>query len=188
MGTSNSPEQFAAKFGKLAQDLSSNKAAMIRVAMSTKGEFEKALDRAGVDGTTPVTRSIRVRDDVKGDRNATAIVRYTGPAHLINNDTSRHFIGARKLGTRKSLAAKSAGVGAVTAFGGSASGAFGSLRSVKRGAKALTIGSNLRAYAFHPGTRGKRFFQDARARSTKSAPETFQKAQLNEPLKRIFGL
>ena len=50
----------------------------------------------------------------------------------------------------------------------------------------MALAANLRAYAFHPGTAGKHFFQAAKAIVTKTAPETFGKAQLTVPLRRIF--
>lgn len=180
--------EFVGKLDKLGQAITDNRPAMVRVAIVTKGEFTKSLKRAGVNGTTPVTKKIGVRDDVKGKLNATAIVRYTGPAHLINNPTRQHFIGAKALGTRNSLRQKSRNVGTLAAFGGSNRGAFGGFREVKNGKRALTIGGNARAYAFHPGTKGKRFFQDARKNAAVSAPEAFRKAQLREPLKQIFGI
>lgn len=180
--------ELVGKLDKFGQAIADNRPAMVRVAIVTKGEFIKALARAGVNGTTPVTKKIGVRDDVKGKLNATAIVRYTGPAHLINNRTRRHFIGAKRLGTRRSLSAKSRKVGTLAAFGGSNRGSFGGFREVKNGKRALTIGANPRAYAFHPGSPGKQFFQDAKKHATKSAPEAFAKAQVREPLKQVFGL
>ena len=83
------------------------------------------------------------------------------------------------------------------AFGGSAAGMFGALLGATRttrsgavrsqGAAALTIGGDLRAYARHPGTRGKGFFQKARVASESKLPEVYGRKQLTEPLRRTFG-
>ena len=56
-----------------------------------------------------------------------------------------------------------------------------------RGRRALTINGDLAAYANHPGTRGKRFFEAARTIAVKELPKVYMKAQVTEPLRRIFG-
>jgi hypothetical protein len=55
-----------------------------------------------------------------------------------------------------------------------------------RGRRALTIGGDVRAYANHPGTRGKRFFEAARAICQTVLPRVYGREQLTEPLRRIF--
>lgn len=77
-----------------------------------------------------------VRYDVKGYQNPVGIVRYVGPVHLMDRGTKPHWIAPRN-----------------SAFGrGGRSGAFalyfpsGDVRSIP---------------VFHPGTKGKRFFDKA---------------------------
>jgi hypothetical protein len=85
-------------------------------------------------------------------------------------------------------------VGAVTAFGGSAKGMFGKLgkqslsRSGNRrgGARSLTINGDHRAYAFHPGTKGKGFAQRAKLTVAKQSPEIYRRVGLSAPLKEVF--
>jgi hypothetical protein len=55
-----------------------------------------------------------------------------------------------------------------------------------RGRRALVIGDNVRAFANHPGTSGKRFFEAAREIATRELPRVYHRVQVTEPLKRIF--
>jgi hypothetical protein len=56
----------------------------------------------------------------------------------------------------------------------------------RRGRRALTIGNEVRASANHPGTRGKQFFQKARAICQVALPRVYGREQMTEPLRRIF--
>jgi len=203
MGTSSSVDQLTGKLNKLAKDMNDPTAALNVVGLEAKNIFLASAASAGAAGKTlsGKRKPIGARYDLnnkksKGLGTGQMIVTYTGPAHLINNPTSRHFIGARRLGSRRRLSGKAARVGATAAFGGSNRGAFGALLAAERttrggavrsnGKAALTIGSDLRAFAFHPGTRGKHFFEAAKAIVEHTAPTTFGKAQLTVPLRRIF--
>lgn len=159
MGTYTSAAALSRRFEDLARTVDrSKKAGVTEAAFDVKELMEKQASASGLKpGSSKLAGTTwrGVRYDVKGSANPTALVRALRPAHLHNNDVSQHFIGARKLGTKGNLSKKSRRVGANIAFGGSNRGQFGSLRNVKRGKQALTIGANLRAYAFHPGTRGK---------------------------------
>ena len=53
--------------------------------------------------------------------------------------------------------------------------------------RALTIGGDVRAWANHPGTRGKRFFQAARTIATKELPRVYMREQVTVPLRKVFG-
>jgi hypothetical protein len=103
---------------------------------------------------------------------AQAVVRALGPWQLFNNQTARHLIIARALGTRSTARALTGQLGARTAFGGSGRSLFqgsqreftGSKKAISEGRgiaakKALTTPQGLRAFAFHPGTSGKRTWQ-----------------------------
>jgi len=191
MGTSRTAAQFGKKLDALQREFKDQKAAAGRVGMAGKGIFQTA--GAGAVGRKPAGKRkvIGARFDIiKSNTGATIVViSYTGAAHLINNPTKAHFIGAKRLGNRTAHRRRSAGVGAVAAFGGSNRGAFGSLRNLKagRGAQALTIGPNLRPFAFHPGTKGKDFYRRARSQAVDKLPAVYGKAALTEPLRKVFG-
>lgn len=135
-----------------------------------------AQQRASITPSNKIARrKWNVGYDVKGGANATTLVEFRGPVHLVFNKTKNHIIGARLLGTRNSIRSRSKQIGVNAAFGGSNRGAFGPLKKqvnfnqygsvrqqaakgttrTRTGKQALTIGGNLRAYAFHPGTTGK---------------------------------
>jgi hypothetical protein len=206
MGVSTSAGQLAAKFEGLAKDIGNVRLPLEATALHTKKLMESSAASAGALGRTPAGRRkpIGVRYDFKGRGNTLGvgqvIVTYTGPAHLLNNPTRPHVIAAKRLRLGRSRTAsgrrRAERLGATLAFGGSTSGFFGALGpaqtttrsgAVRSGGKrALTIGANLRAYAFHPGTAGKGFFQKARTAAVASAPRVYAKAGLTAPLKRNF--
>ena len=94
---------------------------------------------------------VGARFDVRGTKNPTAMVKATGPMHLLEHDTRPHEIGPR--GRR---------VG----------------RSGRRlkGAKALRIGGEFRASAQHPGTHAKRPFERGYIRSRDETGPIFNRA------------
>ena len=204
MGVSSSPRELAAKLDRFGKDLNNVRVPLEATALHVKRLFEASAASAGALGKSPAgkRKMIGARYDFKNRRGGATlgegqvIVTYTGPAHLLNNPTRPHFIGARRLGSRRRLSGMSARVGATAAFGGSNVGAFGGLLAAQRttrsgavrsnGARALTINGDLRAYAFHPGTKGKGFFQRARAAAERTAPRVYAQKQLTEPLKRNF--
>ena len=166
MGTSNSSAQLTKKILSVSEALGSNRPAMERTALATKVVFVQALSQAGVKGTTPVSRKVKARYDVKGTQSATALVRYTGPAHLLNNPSRPHSIVSKKTGrSRRFRSTRESGVGT-------------------RGA--ILVNGNPKAYALHPGTRGLGFFQRAKTVATKVAPLEYRRAGIQEPLRRIF--
>ena len=166
MGTSNSAAELTKKIMSVSEAIVSNKPAIERAAFASKQVFEASLRQSGVQGSTPISRKVRARYDVKGTQNATAIVRYTGPAHLLNNPTRPHSIVSRKnRGSRASRSARQSGVGT-------------------RGA--IIVNGQPRAIARHPGTRGLGFFQRAKPIAAKVAPLEYRKAGLQEPLRRAF--
>lgn len=187
---SSSAAEVADKFGRLALSIQRGKRTTVTdAALVVKDEFVAGMKRAGV---TPGVSKIaggkaNARFDIKGAGNPTALVKYRGAFHLVENDTKRHFIGARKLGTRRGLAGRAREVGVNAAFGGSNRGAFGSLRQVKNGKRALTVGGNLRAYAFHPGTRGKNTWPETKRRSADAAVKTLKSGMRTNMIKAGFG-
>jgi len=200
MGVSSSPREFAAKLDRFGRELNNVHIPLEATALHVKQIFEASAASSGALGRSlkGKRKVIGARYDMRAKKAAEGqvIITYTGPAHLLNNPTKPHFIGARRLGSRRRLSGLSAGVGAVSAFGGSNRGVFGGLLPAERvtrsgavrsgGKQALTIGGNLRAYAFHPGTRGKDFFSRAKAIAQRTAPHVYAQKQLTEPLRRVF--
>jgi hypothetical protein len=151
-------------------------------------------------------RKWNVGYNVMGGTGATVKVEYRGPIHLLYGKTKQHIIGAKLLGTRSSIRSKSGRIGANAAFGGSNRGVFGkkqvkvnfnqygSVRQqamkgtlrTRSGAHALTIGSNLRAYAFHPGTKGEpSAWPESKAAALRIAPAGYGKEIKKELAKSI---
>lgn len=179
MGVSKTGVELAAKFYAAARAVDAGKkAGVTEAAFDVKAILEASAAGAGlVKGSKLAGVKWRgVVFDIKGTTNPVALVRAAGPAHLHNNPTAPHFIGAKLLGTRGSLKGKSRRVGATAAFGGSNRGAFGAARELKRGSRALVIPGveSPRAYAFHPGTSGKGWWQRGMRRVPKAAVEAYR--------------
>lgn len=154
-----------------------------------------AQTQAGITPSNKIARrKWNVGYNVQGGMNATTLVEFRGPVHLVFASTKQHIIGAKLLGTRNSIRNKSRQIGANAAFGGSNRGAFGTFQKkvnynqygsvrqqaakgklrTRAGKQALTIGGNLRAYAFHPGTNGKTgTWPAAKAAAVKTGPEVY---------------
>lgn len=202
MGRSTSVAQFTGKIDRAAKAMADTRRPLEAVGLAGKAAFVAAA--GGAIGTTPSgkRKPVGARYDLGKKQQGTAqvVVTYTGAAHLLNNPTDRHFIGPKGFGSLAALRRLGAGVGAVTSFGGSARGIFaqagagrelhtrgGQLVSRKRkGSRALKIGADYRAYAFHPGTKGKGFAQKAKVVVAEAAPRVYQRAGITGPLKEVF--
>ena len=183
MGTSRSVAELSGKFARFGVTLSDSRAALGEVGDAGKDIFHDALRKKGVDGTTKVSRAVKVRYDLRPGR---VTVRYTGPAHLLDRPTSRRVITPRGMrGSRRSRQARAANAGTVAAFGGNLAGAFGSFTN-KSGARALVINGQPRAYAFHPGTKGLGFFKLAKAEAVDELPEVYRDMGLRTALREVF--
>ncbi len=196
MGTSRSPGELVGKIDRFAKALGDTRKPLEAVGLAGKAVFIGAAPGAIGATLAGKRKPIGARYDLKhakGDRPSVTVT-YTGPAHLLNNPTAQHFITARRQASRARARQLALGVGAVAAFGGSARGMFGKLgkQSLSRsgiqrgGARSLTIGPNHRAYAFHPGTKGKGFAQRAKATLTQTAPQVYRRAGITGPLKEVF--
>jgi hypothetical protein len=140
---------------------------------------------------------------VKGGTGATTLVEYRGPIHLLYRNTQSHIIGAKLLGTRTAIRNRSKNLMA----GESNRGVFGkkqirvnynqygSVRQqaktgqlrTRKGKHALTIGANLRPYAFHKGTHGKTgAWPESKAAAQRIAPAGYGHAVRGE-LAKSFG-
>jgi hypothetical protein len=140
---------------------------------------------------------------VMGGTGATTLVEYRGPIHLLYRNTQSHIIGAKLLGTRTAIRNRSkklmAGESNRGVFGKKQIkvnyNQYGSIRQqamtgqlrTRRGAHAMTIGANLRPYAFHPGTRGKTgAWPESKAAAQRIAPAGYGHAVRGE-LAKSFG-
>ncbi len=162
MGTSSSPAELAAKIRGLAKDMADTRVPLNAAAFAAKGVLLSS--NAGAVGRRPQgkRKAIGVHYDIKGSgQHASAVVYYTGAAHLLLNPTRPHRIEPRRprgVRTRR-----------------------------RRGARALTIGGSVRAWANHPGTVGKDpGARRAKAAAAKVVPKAYARAGLTEPLRRNF--
>lgn len=96
MGTSSSPAQMAAKLDRLAAEIRETRRPLTAAALAAKQAFIAA--EPGVVGHRVARGKVNVRYDIRGD---TAIVRFTGPAHLALNPTRPHRIEPRRRGRRR---------------------------------------------------------------------------------------
>jgi hypothetical protein len=163
MGVSSSPAELARKLNGFAKDMSNVQIPLEATALHVKRLFETSAASSGALGATMSgkRKTIGARYDVKGSgQTASAVVFYTGPAHLLNNPTSPHRIEPRR--------------------------ARGSRSRRRGGASVLVINGSVRAYANHPGTRGKGFFQQAKTVAQATAPRVYAQKGLTEPLRRNF--
>jgi hypothetical protein len=144
--------EFASKAGLYAEvgipqaSRKSVEAAALFVTQAARASI--AVGSGGDSALSNVGRGARVgaRYDVRGDKNPTALVRATGPLHLLDNPTRAHEIRA-KVTKGRSRASRSQFYNAI--FGGS--GGFASVRPMR-----TPYGPRYRVQ--HPGTRGKRTF------------------------------
>jgi hypothetical protein len=163
MGVSRSPAELAGKLASAASAIGDTKIPLTATAQAVKGDFVSSLRDVGVHGTTKVSKAVKARYDIKGD---TALVKYTGPAHLLDRPTRAHSLVSRKnRGTRRGRGSRTSGVGA-------------------RGA--ILVNGSPKAFAMHPGTKGLHFFARARNKAEQTAPRVYQREGVLEPLRRIF--
>lgn len=179
MGTSTSAAEFAGKMNKIATTLPRSAERGIRDAGASAQRiiYQEAARKGVLPSSKIAKRPWSVSNRVRGGARPTAFVAIRGPFHLVESKTQAHVIVARRLATRTAARKRTAEI----ALSGTDRVAFGSLRAKTRtrrngdvvnvkGAAALTVGSNLRAYAYHPGTRGKGIFAAAKPRILTQAP------------------
>lgn len=164
MGQSHSIDEFLKKLHQMETATERQRGATVAAgaAEAKKIMLATAALRGVSPGGTIAGRRWGVSYSLQPGRDSTALVRYTGPFHLVNNPTQPHYIAASGLGgsrgTRGDLAFRAS---AARFAGGSARGAFGGQRR-SRGKRAVSFNGVARAYVHHPGTRGKGIFQIAK--------------------------
>lgn len=169
MGSSSSAGELAAKLRAAGRGLEhATREGVREAAIAGKAIFEAELVGAvGGRRLSGVGRSgakLGARfTNPTSTSNPTAIVMYTGPAHLANSGTRPHEIGPRGRRRGKSGRRLKGGQGMVFPDGG--------VRSEP---------------VQHPGTAGKNFFPDARDRVAAAAPGIIRRAESRE-LRRVFG-
>lgn len=178
MGQSHSIDEFLKKLGEMSTATERQRGIAVTEGAATAKKIMLATAAAGgvTPGGTIAGRKWGVNYSVRATREATALVRYTGPFHLVNNPTDPHFIVAGGLGgTRAGRGAVAFGASMTRGMGGSTRGAFGGRRK-SRGKRALSFGSSAYAYVHHPGTEGKRIFQTARVIAGKPVTQVMSRS------------
>jgi hypothetical protein len=187
VGTSKSIEQFVGKINKVGHATDRARLGIVNDgALATKKIMLAAAAAKGVQpGGTIAGRKWNVSYATKGGELPTALVRFTGPFHLVNNDTVPHYIAASGLGGSRTARGDRAFLASATRFsGGSTAGVFGGQRR-RKGARALKTPYGTRAYLRHPGTDGKNIYQGARVIAGVTVPPRMAKAMSNT-WKQVF--
>jgi hypothetical protein len=180
VGRRQSLGEFAVKVGAYAsvgQPQADRKGVEQSALLVTKAA--RSSIRAGSGGDSilsNVGRGARVgaRYDIEGAANPTALVRATGPLHLLDNPTRAHQI-TPKVKKGRSRASRAAFYNAI--FGGE--GGFGGTRPMR-----TPYGPRYRVN--HPGTRGKRTFFRAVDAAKPFVKVAFIDGQ-RKSLRRYFG-
>jgi len=174
---SRSVGELVAKFERTATALpKAQQDAARRAGPAIKGAWTGIAVGAGLNPGRKIGRrkwGVRYSVGKKGN----LYVRFQGPVHLVNGDTKAHPIIPKALRKEQGQAL----IGALT-------GARVSRRLGGRGKRVLTIGSNVRTKADHPGTKGKNFWPKCADSARTMAPRIYQAQTGMSLLKRSgFG-
>ena len=184
MGSSSVP-QLLGKLEALSRSVGENRVAVEAAAVVAKRAFIGSAAAAGVGrgvSRSKVAGSVSARYDLRGaSSQSTATVRYTGQAHLVNNPTKAHDINPRAFkGTRGSGKRVQRGAALLAAFGLDA-------RNHALGGGVITLAGHPVPTIHHPGTKGLKFAQRAKAVCAIECPKAYRKAGLTDPLRAVFG-
>jgi hypothetical protein len=174
---SRSVDELVRKFDRAAKAMPrAQQDAARRAGPAIKASWVGIAAGAGLrPGARVARRKWGVRYSV--GRKGNLYVRFTGPVHLVNGDTKAHPIVPKALRKAQGQAL----IGALT-------GVKVSRRLGGRGRRALTIGSDVRSYANHPGTKGKRFWPACNRISRQLGPRIYMAQTGTSLLKRSgFG-
>jgi hypothetical protein len=145
VGTSRSTAEFVKKINDIGHATDRSRRAVVSDGALTAKKL--MLAAAATRGVTPggkiAGKKWGVSYNVVGTETPSALVRFTGPFHLVNNPTKAHQIVPGGRGGRR--------------------------RSRKRALNIPGIGP--RAYATHPGTPGKFIFQAAKPIAHRTVPQ-----------------
>lgn len=153
MGVSRLPAELASKLRHAGGAIDgAARDGVFKAALLVKTSVVAQIGTTRLRGVGRKGAKVGVRFDVKGQQNPTALVRATGPLHLLERSTRPHEI-----------------------------------RPKRRGGKAVVIsGVGPRAYAHHPGTKGKHPWERGLARALPQVPEVMMREQ-QQSLRRYFS-
>lgn len=176
MGQSRSVEGFLKKIHQLETATERERTSSVTAGAATAKKI--MLGTAAARGVAPggkiAGRSWGVNYQVRPGRESTALVRYTGPFHLVNNPTKAHVIRPRVfVGTRGSVAGRR-GRGQRAVKGAALLSIFG--LDARDGGALRMPGIGFRAEAHHPGTQGKRIFEAAKIAAGASVPQVMARS------------
>lgn len=188
MGTSTSSEEFVAKLLRTANHLNKlDRTPELLKAAQAATKVEKGF-MAGAVGAD--LRMGKMKLGVRYDKVSNGyIVKATGPAHLIERDTSSHWIASRrKRGgrTRKGNAGFLGGMQLIAALTGGAGPIGGGLGRGRTGIKMPPSESGWSMYAKHPGTKGKHPFERGQDAAIPVAARAYT-TELTRNIAAVFG-
>lgn len=174
MGTSRTAAELAATLRDLGTATQRRMGEVVNEGgLATKTIMLSAASARGVSpGSKIAGKKWNVRYDVRPGLNPTALVRFTGPFHLVNNPTGPHHIAAKRLGRSSTRRGRQ---GRAERGGRGVFGGFGD----RIGAKSLRFGGSNFAYVNHPGTPGKQIFQAGRAIAVQRVPRVMAARQVS---------
>jgi len=177
VGTSTSAAQFAGKLRKAAvvvQDQTRdgvNETARVGVMI-----FQSSLPASSLRNMGGAKLGAYMKP-AKSTSNPEALVGYSGPVHILNNDIDPHAIYPRGLRVRDSSGE----------IGRTNQGRRLTAGRRKGTAKGLTLpGGNVRLYANHPGTTGKRFFELIAKPGVQRAHGRVHQMGMSRALRKVF--
>lgn len=203
MGTSRGTRQFVGKMNDVAQTITGTNREAVSAAAAAYKAAELAAGSKDSGGDLRLSRWGRsgVKLNVGYDITQTGVrseavvkPRPMGPWKVLEYGAAPHIIAAgltRRQGQALTLFSVMAG--------GRSDYDLGELTTIARGnrnnknsrrrrqrAEALLIGSNLRAWARHPGTRPKRTWSDGWKAGSKPATAAYQRVEVNA-IARVIG-
>lgn len=97
MGTSSSPGELVRKLSKAGGAIDgAARDGVFKAALLVKTSVLSEMHTTRLRGVGKKGAKIGVRFDVKGTKNPTALIRATGPFHLLERDTKAHDITPKK--------------------------------------------------------------------------------------------
>jgi len=183
MARGKSLGEFAVSAYAMASDLpaamgKATASAALEVTNTVRGEIRS--DSGGDMVLSGMAAKVGARYDVKGASHPVALIRATGPLHILESDTDAHPILPKGVGRAKGrtkVARRQAKQDLYNAlFGG----------SVGSGATPLRTPYGPRYRVNHPGTTGKKTWSRGIAKAIPHVPKDYADA-LAEHLRRYFG-